>query len=817
MACSFLKVWCTVATHTTLEELLNYLHTLHRHNAIGLSADTPFDFLANHHQPQIFQQPEQNAIDTLNAVYSTDAALVQYVLTGPKGDPLGAIFRFKEASLFEVKPSEIKVSMRWVILDWDLDSKGIAWGSENKPETQESIRTFIECHPRLKHAYAYYFSKSGVRIIFSLKNPFTIETSEDVQLWKIFYRTFIKLFDVSSIGGEIEAKADPFTLNRVPNYKSSDGVEHRSAVYQTSYSGAITVKYPPKDVIKPKVQASEKREYPQLDTNAACAALWEEPLIKNLRETNRALSYNDWRGLGTNIAALLGEAAGLSVFLEISSWDTSNYDAEAVNRHWPNMVKSADEYGPMTWSNFEMDLSEVYQHVKDTSSLAAQVRRAVRNADSPIGSENPTADNSQEVMQLLYMKVATKEGQESTPLKTPPNLRIILENDNRWANRIRRNHLGAVDMLGNAPLCDEDVTLIRETISRVYGLTYSKDDIWDFIKLIANANEYHPVKDYLDTLEWDGKDRIKGLAASLGQTDDFAETLLRKFLISCVVRPLKWDDHSQGVNWKIDTVLILKGTQGKRKSSFFKALCSDEEWFSDNLPSITLERKDASLHMLGKWIVEQAEFEGHVARSSVENMKAFITREREIFRKAYARAETNMRRPSVLVGTTNSSSFLNDPTGDRRFWVLEIPDTVNIDLAWVRQNRDQLWAQAVEMFRNGLTWWLTDAESTKSNEQNSKFRRPDPLDEAIQEFINSEPTMAGISESAKYEDSIGFTLKQLVSIGLDKKLADLKANETQRITSYLVRMGFEKVRLRVNGKRVYMFRKLKGFDDEEVY
>jgi predicted P-loop ATPase len=264
-------------------------------------------------------------------------------------------------------------------------------------------------------------------------------------------------------------------------------------------------------------------------------------------------------------------------------------------------------------------------------------------------------------------------------------------------------------------------------------------------------------------------------------------------------------------------VLILKGSQGKRKSSFFKALCSDEEWFSDSLPSITAERKDASLHMLGKWIVEQAEFEGHVARSSVENMKAFITREREIFRKPYGRAEINMRRPSVLVGTTNSPSFLNDPTGDRRFWVLEIPDNSRIDLAWVSANRDQLWAQAVDMYRKGISWWLTDAESTLSNQQNAKFRRPDALHEAILEFLNTEPTMANVKLADEYEDNLGFTLKQLVSIGLDRKLSELKSYETQNITSYLAKMGFVKLRTRVDNQRMYIFRKLKGFNDEEVY
>ena len=419
---------------------------------------------------------------------------------------------------------------------------------------------------------------------------------------------------------------------------------------------------------------------------------------------------------------------------------------------------------------------------------------------------------------MLYTKTVMRNGNPIvTPVKSTSNLLIILENDNRWAGLILRNHLGSVDMLNNSPITDEDITSMRETINRVYGLQFAKDDVWDFVKLIAHQNEYHPVSDYLDALKWDGVDRVGGLAQALGQTDIFTHTILRKFLVSCVVRPLEWNNYGHNVNWKIDTVLILKGSQGKRKSSFFKALCTDDEWFSDSLPSITAERKDASMHMLGKWIVEQAEFEGHVARSSVENMKAFITREREIFRKPYGRAEINMRRPSVLVGTTNSSSFLNDPTGDRRFWVLEIPESTHIDLRWVHQNRDQIWAQAVDMYRKGITWWLTDAESALSNQQNAKFRRPDALHEAILEFLNSEPTMANVRQSGEFEDNVGFTLKQLVTIGLDKKLSDLKSYETQSITAYLAKMGYVKLRTRVNGKRMYIFRKLKGFQDDEVY
>jgi len=797
---------------------LRHLHTLHRHNAISLSKEFPLEKMMAHPQPQFFEQRAQEALQTLKTKFESDAALIQYVLTQADGaSVIPSTLRLKEDSLSEIKPDEIRVFMNWVILDWDLPSKGVRWGDPEKPESQEDLRAYIDAHPRMKYAYAYYFSKSGVRVIFHLANPFELTSSADVLVWKEFYRTFVKMIDISQIGGEIEVRPDPFVLNRVPNYVDRDGTEISAEAYQPPSATSIRVTYPSADDVA-AAQPKPKQSYDKLDETAIAGMLWEDPLIKHLRETGASLHYQDWRGLGTNIAALLGDR-GYGIFDEISSWDTANYDPSAVQSQWPHILKSSEEYGPMTWGRFQMDLSGIYSNLNDRASLAAQVRRAVINATQPGSSTTSgVADNSQQVAQNLYTKTVMKGGAAvTTPTKCTSNLLTILTQDNRWAGLIRRNHLGSVDMLGSRPLSDEDITSIRETVSRVYGLAYSKDEVWDFIKLISQQNEYHPVYDYLDGLQWDGVDRIAGFAASLGQTDIFTQTILRKFLISCVVRPLEWDNFANSVNWKIDTVLILKGAQGKRKSSFFKALCSDEEWFSDNLPSITAERKDASLHMLGKWIVEQAEFEGHVARSSVENMKAFITREREIFRKPYGRAEINMRRPSVLVGTTNSSSFLNDPTGDRRFWVLEIPDTTRIDLAWVSANRDQLWAQAVDMYRKGISWWLTDAESALSNQQNAKFRRPDALHEAILEFLNTEPTMANVKFAEEYEENVAFSLKQLVTIGLDKKLSDLKSYETQSITSYLAKMGFVKIRTHVNGQRMYIFRKLKGFNDEEVY
>lgn len=795
---------------------------LPRHNVISLSTKNTIESLQTNPTPQIFPLSTASVQEQLTQVYPSEAALVQYVLVqAANGEDVPMTLRLKRESLTLLDPSELYVEMRWVILDWDLPSKGVAWEDPSKPETKEQIAKFIESHPRLKYAYAYYFSKSGVRIMFALQNPLKIIDNVDVLVWKSFFTNFIKALDISEIGGELENKSDPFTLNRVPRYTKPEGGLVKGEVIFRNIDKPIKVAFPARETLERQeaLREAKKKEaassHVKLPSGPVKDLLWNEPLICFLRETHAELCYQDWRAIGTNVAALLGDVEGREIFDIISQWDTRNYDASAVASQWPHILNSAQEYGPTTWSQFKLDLSKIYEHHNPRSSLASHIRRAV--GDAQLGHTSTLQDNTAEVTSHLLTTTKSKNGQTVvTPNTCPTNLHTILTLDNMWKDRIRRNHLGSVDMMGDAYVQDEDVTAIRERVSRVYGLKYSRDEIWETIKMIALDNEFHPVADYLTSLTWDGQDRIADLAKALGQDGTFSHTILHKFLISCVVRPLEWNNHGGHVNWKIDTVFILKGHQGKRKSSFFKALCADEEWFSDNLPSITHERKDASLHMMGKWLVEQAEFEGHVARSSVEMMKAFITREREIFRKPYGRAEVNMRRPSVLVGTTNSSSFLNDPTGDRRFWVLEIPKDRMIDLKWVHTNRDQLWAQAVDAYRKGEIWWLTEDEARQSNRLNERFRRPDALAEAIMEYVQTEPKMYGLTKDTRYEDEIGFTLKNLAMMGLDKKLSDLKTYEAQNITSHLTDLGFVKVRARVDGQRMYVFRKLKDFEDEEI-
>jgi hypothetical protein len=700
------------------------------------------------------------------------------------------------------------------------------WGSPSKRLTKETFQALVEAqaYPFLKDAYAIYFSKSGIRVVYCLAESLTLKDQIDVSVWERFYESFIEWCapqitqsEETDIGS-LELKRDPFTLNRVPSYRDSEsGKDISGTIIYLNEEARLPTPYPSRELVEQSVhQKAPKGKYEKLPTDTAASILYVDPLITHLRETGTSLVYNDWRALGTNIAALFEEEAGRQIFHQVSSWDPK-YSPESVDAQWPHILSSVEEYGPVTWKHFQLPLDQVYSALPSPdSSLAAFVAKSARNANASTPTSSP--DNYDEVRQLLFTVEKTKNGQTiHVATKCIPNLMVILRNDVRWAGKLRRNHLGSVDMLGDRLLRDEDITAMRETISRVYGLNYSKNDVFDVVSFIAAESEYHPVADYLGGLSWDGVDRIADFAKTIGQTGLFAQTVLRRFLISCVVRPLEWANYTRNVNWKIDTVLILKGVQGAQKSSWFKSLCHDIEWFSDNLPSITGQAKDASLHMLGKWLVEQAEFENHVARSSIEAMKAFVTREREIFRKSYGRAEINMRRPSVLVGTTNSSNFLNDPTGDRRYWVLEIPERHKINLAWVRANRDQLWAQAVTLYKAGEPWWLSATEDTQRAEKNQRFRRPSAMNEAILEFLNSGPTIATLRDIPGYESDMGFTLKQLVTVGLDKKLADIKSSEAHAITLYLNKMGWDKIRTHVANQRMYVFRKREGVNDGEVF
>jgi predicted P-loop ATPase len=213
----------------------------------------------------------------------------------------------------------------------------------------------------------------------------------------------------------------------------------------------------------------------------------------------------------------------------------------------------------------------------------------------------------------------------------------------------------------------------------------------------AHESSFHPLKDWLRELEWDGTQRLGvWLASYLGaELNAYNAHIGRLFLISMVARAV--DPGCQ-----CDHMMVLEGDQGIMKSSACKVLAG--EWFSDNLPEIGSPARDISQHLRGKWLIEVAEMHA-MGRAEATLLKSFITRTHERYLKRYARVESIEGRSCVFVGTTNAEEYLKDPTGGRRFWPVKVGVRAAINIELLAQYREQLFAEAVAAYRAGDPWW----------------------------------------------------------------------------------------------------------------
>lgn len=194
----------------------------------------------------------------------------------------------------------------------------------------------------------------------------------------------------------------------------------------------------------------------------------------------------------------------------------------------------------------------------------------------------------------------------------------------------------------------------------------ARNDIEDSVVMIAKANRYNPVVEYLDSVysrHGDDTSILNGLTKRyLGTDDPLHETFLRYFLIAAVARAYK-------PGCKHDCTLILQGNQGYFKSTFFKVLAS-KPWFDDTFGDAS--DKDERLKMHKVWITEWAELENVFKRRDVSQVKAFLSCDTDRVRPPYGRRDETLPRGSVIVGTTNNDEFLTDPTGARRYWVIPV-------------------------------------------------------------------------------------------------------------------------------------------------
>ena len=266
-----------------------------------------------------------------------------------------------------------------------------------------------------------------------------------------------------------------------------------------------------------------------------------------------------------------------------------------------------------------------------------------------------------------------------------------------------------------AALTDNDVRNIHLYCERTYGFSSLKI-LEEALHITADRNSYHPVRDFLNSLKWDGKKRVRfALRHFLGADDsDYTYEILKFFMLGAVARVF-----NPGV--KFDYIICLIGGQGAGKSSFFRLLAVRDEWFTDDLKD--LESSKAYEKLQGHWIIELSEMLATNNARSNEAVKSFLSRQQEIYRTPYERYPKDRPRQCVFAGTTNKVSFLpEDRTGNRRF--LPIACKVNEAEEFILDNEQKSRAYIRQMWAEVMEIWRRDSVKLKlSKEMEAEVRR----------------------------------------------------------------------------------------------
>ena len=315
--------------------------------------------------------------------------------------------------------------------------------------------------------------------------------------------------------------------------------------------------------------------------------------------------------------------------------------------------------------------------------------------------EAPPPRNAREVKAMLE---STEKGGVRNSIR---NCLTVFQNDPLLSGAIAKNLLTErIDIIkpigyhrtGTA-ITDTDMNYLLLYLEETYGLT-SEKKIAAAIGIVANENGYHPIRDYLNGLSWDGTERIRTcLHHFLGaDSDQYTYEALRLFLLGAIHRAF----HP---GCKFEVMLCLVGGQGAGKSTFFRLLAVKDEWFSDDLRK--LDDDNVYRKLQGHWIIEMSEMIATANAKSIEEIKSFLSRQKEVYKIPYETHPEDRLRQCVFGGTSNALDFLPlDRSGNRRFLpVMVYPDQAEVhildDEAASRAYMEQLWAEAMTIYRSG--------------------------------------------------------------------------------------------------------------------
>ena len=386
------------------------------------------------------------------------------------------------------------------------------------------------------------------------------------------------------------------------------------------------------------------------------------------------------------------------------------------------------------------------------TEIANKVGLKIAALEAPINSDPAT-----------WAKLSTDKN--GAPHKSVDNLATIFENDPKYSSLCYCEHSSRVLWQGEL-IEDYKIEIIRRDIEIRYFLSRPSSEIERIALMVAHTRIVEPIKDYLLDLEWDKEPRIANLLRDVvhAEIPKGAENLIaeisQKWLISCVARILN-------PGCKMDNCLILVGNKGMWKSTFFKVL------FGNDLVSdspLAIGKKDGyeKLHQSGAWIWELAEMDSLQGRSAATT-KQFLTSSEDTYRPSYGRLPVRRKRRTVFVATTNDFQFLSDGP-ERRFWTIRI--TKPIDLAYIREHREKLLAEAVHLYKQDVPWWLDYKQEQKLALYQSTFIIDDPWAMSVVEKLEKDANAMLKTTTADLMQAIGILPSQQ-HVGNAKRIAQI--------------------------------------------